>query len=163
MDTRFRSLIDQILKESLDLFRDNLRALVLFGSVARNSARTDSDIDLLFVFKELPINRRERTDLIVELEKNLTEDFQTICNQGITTCISAIIKSSDEAGYLSPLYLDLLEDGRVLLDRDSQIDNILQRLRKALKKTGGRRIWKGQRWYWDLKPDLAFGEVVEIE
>lgn len=163
MDTRFKSLIDQILKESLNLFRNNLRALVLFGSVARNSARTDSDIDLLFVFKELPINRRERTDLIVELEEALTEDFQAIHNQGITTCISAVIKSSDEAVFLSPLYLDLLEDAHVLLDRDRQIANIFQRLRKGLKKTGARRIWKGQRWYWDLKPDLTFGEVVEIE
>ncbi|MFX0116182.1 MAG: nucleotidyltransferase domain-containing protein, partial [Candidatus Hodarchaeota archaeon] len=64
------------MKESLNLFRGNLRAFVLFGSVARNSARTDSDIDLLFVFRELPINRRERTDLIAELEMALAEDFQ---------------------------------------------------------------------------------------
>lgn len=163
MDILFQRLIERIQVEALTLFGDNLRALVIFGSVARNAQRSDSDIDILFVFKNLPENRRQRTDLVAQLEENLEKDFQEMRNQGIATCISPIIKSSDEATFLSPIYLDMLEDATIILDHDGLVESVFERLRTGLDKTKGRRIWKGQRWYWDLKPDLQFGEVFEIE
>jgi hypothetical protein len=28
---------------------------------------------------------------------------------------------------------------------------------------GARRVWRGRKWYWVLKPEVKVGEVVEIE
>jgi predicted nucleotidyltransferase len=47
-----------------------------------------------------------------------------------------ITKTPDEAKFRSPLYLDIVEDGMIHLPDGS--------------------------WYWDLKPDFRFGDVVEI-
>ncbi|MEM3955706.1 MAG: nucleotidyltransferase domain-containing protein [Candidatus Bathyarchaeia archaeon] len=52
-------------------FGDNLVSLVVYGSVARGSARWDSDIDLLIVANALPRSRMERQNLFLKVEKNL--------------------------------------------------------------------------------------------
>ena len=51
----------------------------------------------------------------------------------------------------------------MLYDKDMFFETILERLRKMLKELGAKRIWVGDKWYWMLKPDIRFGEVVEIE
>jgi len=57
----------------------------------------------------------------------------------------------------------MVEDAVVLYDKDMFFETILERLRKMLKELGAKRIWVGDKWYWMLKPDIRFGEVVEIE
>ncbi|HWP57484.1 MAG TPA: hypothetical protein VNL14_06340, partial [Candidatus Acidoferrales bacterium] len=41
-------------------------------------------------------------------------------------------------------------------------DSYLQRLRERLARLGARRVWRGNAWYWDLKPDFKPGDVFEI-
>lgn len=36
------------------------------------------------------------------------------------------------------------------------------RLRARLSQLGARRIWRGNAWYWELKPDLKPGEVFAL-
>jgi hypothetical protein len=31
-----------------------------------------------------------------------------------------------------------------------------------LEQLGARRIWRGNAWFWDLKPDYRPGEVFEL-
>lgn len=62
----------------------------------------------------------------------------------------------------SPLFLDLIEDAVILFDRDGFFAGILERFRKRLQELGARRIWKGDWWYWELKPDYKPGEIFEI-
>jgi hypothetical protein len=38
---------------------------------------------------------------------------------------------------------------------------ILERLGKRLEELGAKRVWVGNKWYWVLKPDIKFGEVVD--
>ena len=33
---------------------------------------------------------------------------------------------------------------------------------RSLEKLGARRIWRGEAWMWDLKPDYKVGEVFEL-
>jgi len=40
---------------------------------------------------------------------------------------------------------------------------VLARLKRRLDELGARRVWMGRKWYWVLKPDAKFGEVIEIE
>ena len=62
----------------------------------------------------------------------------------------------------SPLFLDMVDDARILLDRGDFFQRELNGLRERLARLGARRIWKGNAWYWDLKPDYTPGEVFEI-
>ncbi len=82
--------------------------------------------------------------------------------EGIHTYISAIIKSPEEAEKGSPIFLDMVEDARILFDRNGFFEEVLDRLKKRLKELGSKRIWKGNAWYWDLKPDYKPGEIFEL-
>jgi hypothetical protein len=35
-------------------------------------------------------------------------------------------------------------------------------MRDRLDALGSRRIWRGTRWYWDLKPDYRPGMIFEL-
>jgi hypothetical protein len=57
----------------------------------------------------------------------------------------------------------MVEDAVILYDKDGFFSRVMDRLRGRLRELGARRIWVGDRWYWMLKPDIKFGEVVNIE
>jgi hypothetical protein len=38
----------------------------------------------------------------------------------------------------------------------------IEALRSRLKEIGAKKITRGGRWYWILKPDIKRGEVVKI-
>ena len=56
----------------------------------------------------------------------------------------------------------MVEDARVLYDRNGFFANELTRLRSKLTQLGAKRVWKGNVWYWDLKPDYRPGEVFDL-
>jgi uncharacterized protein len=56
----------------------------------------------------------------------------------------------------------MVEDARVLYDKGDFFVRQLARLRQRLTELGAKRIWKGNAWYWDLKPDYRPGEVFEL-
>ena len=56
----------------------------------------------------------------------------------------------------------MVDDARILLDRGDFFQRELNGLRERLARLGARRIWKGNAWYWDLKPDYKAGEEFEI-
>lgn len=49
MDGNREKAIDEFVKRASDAYGDRIKSITLFGSVARGTARTDSDIDLLVV------------------------------------------------------------------------------------------------------------------
>ncbi|MBI4715493.1 MAG: hypothetical protein HY760_06120 [Nitrospirae bacterium] len=73
-----------------------------------------------------------------------------------------IFKSPEEALKGSPLFLDMVEDARILLDKGGFLADILAALRSRLAALGSRRVWRGNAWYWILKPDLKPGEVFDL-
>jgi hypothetical protein len=74
-----------------------------------------------------------------------------------------VVKSPDEARYRSPLYLDIVEDGILIVDRGGFFAAVLAAMRARMRVLGSRRVYLSDgTWYWDLKPDFRFGEVVEI-
>lgn len=144
-------------------FGERLVSVVLYGSVARGNYTTTSDIDLLIIAEELPESRRERNRLLVEIEeKEFSSTLAALHRQGIYTDFSTRIKTPEEALRFSPLYLDLTEDSVILYDRGGFFQGVLERLRNRLKELGARRVWKGKVWYWELKPDLKWGETLEL-
>jgi predicted nucleotidyltransferase len=133
-------------------------SLVLFGSVARGDARPDSDIDVIVVAEGLPRSLADRRrPLLAEWERARTQAGLPPVEWNLVT------KTPDEARYHSPLYLDIVEDGILLVDRDAFFRSILDAMHERMRTLGSRRVHLPDgTWYWDLKPDFRFGEVVEI-
>jgi hypothetical protein len=137
-------------------YGERLISLAVFGSVGRGTPRPDSDIDLLLVIKNLPVGRIARVKEFTVIETTLGATIKGRIE------LSPVIKTPEELASGSPLLLDMVEDARVLFDRDDFFKNSLKNLKERLQRLGARRIWQGNVWYWDLKPDYKQGEIFEI-
>lgn len=76
--------------------------------------------------------------------------------------LSPILKTPEEVAAGSPLFLDMVDDARILFDRDGFLQRAFAGLAARLARLGAKRIWRENMWYWDLKPDYQPGEVFEI-
>jgi hypothetical protein len=56
----------------------------------------------------------------------------------------------------------MLEDARLLVDREAFLAQAFEQFRARLARLGARRIWRGNAWFWDLKPDYKPGEVFTL-
>jgi hypothetical protein len=139
-----------------------LVSLVLYGSAARGTMRHDSDLDLLVIAEDLPQGRMARIREFEAVENAFRPALLAALAAGVESELSAVIKSPVEAAAGSPLFLDMVDDARILHDRAGFFAAVLERLRTRLLALGSRRIWRGNAWYWVLKPDLKPGEVFEL-
>lgn len=149
-------LLNHLASVCKEHYGERLISLAVFGSVGRGTSRPDSDIDLLLVVKDLPIGRIARVNEFATIETTLGVTIKGHLE------LSPVFKTPAEIANGSPLFLDMVEDVRMLYDRDDFFTNVLKNLKERLQKLGARRIWQGNIWYWDLKPDYKQGEVFEI-
>lgn len=162
MREQIESLLSRFLAACLAEYGDRLVSVVLFGSAARGTASPDSDLDLLIVADSLPDGRVPRVREFMAVERRLAVDLRAARLAGWNVELSPVFKTPDEATAGSPLFLDMVDDARLLHDRDGFMRGTLDRLRARLEARGARRVWRGNAWYWDLKPDYQAGEVFEI-
>lgn len=158
----YEELLANLLEACLDLYGDRMISLVVFGSIGRGTPRPDSDIDVLIVAKDLPKGRMQRVGEFGDVEATLAHALGKAAQKGVRAEISPVFKTPDEVKRGSPLFLDIIHDKRILYDRDSFMQNALALLEARLKELGANRVWIGNAWYWDLKPDYRPGEVFEI-
>ncbi len=152
MSTSDRSeILDKITSACRKVYAGRLVSLAVYGSVGRGTARPDSDIDLLLVVDGLPSRRMERAREFVSVESNFNN-----------LVLSPILKTPDEIRQGSPLLLDMVDDAIILYDQNKFLAKELGRLRQKLTLLGAKRIWQGNTWYWDLKPDYQQGEIFEL-
>lgn len=149
--TRLLNRLTSLCKEH---YGERLISLAVFGSVGRGTARPDSDIDLLLVVKNLPNGRMARVREFSAVETAL--DIKGHLE------LSPVFKTPEEIAEGSPLLLDMVEDARVLFDREDFFKRAMEDLKTRLQRLKARRVWQGNAWYWDLKPDYKQGEVFEI-
>ena len=138
--------------------REGLVSIVLFGSVARWEARPTSDIDVLLVAEGLPRRQADRRQPFLDAWEAVR------AARGLPPVEwNLIVKTPHEATYHSPLYLDMVEDAILILDRERFFEEVLAGMRERMRELGSRRIHLPDgSWYWDLKPDFRWGDVVEI-
>lgn len=158
----FKKFEMRLFSELKSFYKDRLISVAVFGSVARETQSFDSDIDILIIAKGLPRGRWKRMREFDKVGDKLEPFLKSMRKKGINTYISAIIKSPEEAEIGSPIFLDMVEDARILFDKNDFLKNRMERLKNRLKKLGAKRIWRGNAWYWDLKPDYKQGEIFEI-
>ena len=138
--------------------RPGLISIVLFGSVARREARPTSDIDVLLIAEGVPRSLADRRQPFLDAWEvaRTARDLPSVE-------WNLIVKTPGEARYRSPLYLDMVEDAILLLDRGRFFEAVLAGMRERMRELGSRRVHLPDgSWYWDLKPNFRWGDVVEI-
>jgi uncharacterized protein len=162
LPTVWQRAVDALAAEIHALYGTRLVTLALYGSLGRGTPSTESDIDFLVIARDLPPSRMERTQEFAAAEESWEKAARTIFPAPYPPCLSPLIKSPEEAALGSPLFLDMVEDARLLVDRDGFFQAILDRLKARMIENGSRRIWRGDSWYWVLKPDRQPGEEIVL-
>jgi hypothetical protein len=143
------------------VYGDRLRALAVFGSVARNTPRPDSDIDVLVVVDELPAGRRARMDEFERVDALLEPALAGARAHGVHTTVSPVLKTPAELEAGSLLYLDMVDQARILVDEGGTLRRFLDALGARLAAQGARRVRKGGGYYWELAPGFRWGDRIE--
>ncbi|MCS7248448.1 MAG: nucleotidyltransferase domain-containing protein [Anaerolineales bacterium] len=151
----YNRLIERLTQLCHAHYGERLVSLVIYGSLGRGTATPESDVDLLIVAENLPKGRIPRVQDFLGIEWQLREEFNFHFE------LSPVFKTPAEVQVGSPLFLDMTEDAILLFDRNRFFERFLESLRERLRKLGAKRVWLGNAWYWDLKPDYRPGEVFE--
>lgn len=159
---RYEELLDRLLAELKENYGRKLVACAVFGSVGRGTPRHDSDIDLLIVVRGLPRGRFNRLEEFLPVEARLEPALKVNEPETTSIALSPVFKTPEEVEAGSPLFLDMVEDARILYDPERFLSAYFDRLRRRLQQLGARRIFRGNAWYWELKPDLKPGEVFTL-
>lgn len=159
---QLEQVLGQLVAAGRRHYGERLTSLVVFGSVGRGTPRPDSDIDILLIATDLPRGRVPRVEEFAAVERALAASSLPGRPAGLAMELSPVLKTPEEAQAGSPLFLDMVEDARILYDRDGFFAGVLARLKTRLARLGARRIWRGNAWVWDLKPDYRPGEVFEL-
>jgi len=162
LNTEFDFLLQRLLVACHEFYGMRLVSVVVFGSVGRGTPRPDSDIDFLIVAEQLPNGRIPRVIEFRAVEDRLASDLAQAHAAGIITELSPVFKTPLEIARGSPLFLDMIEDARILYDRGDVMRQTFAQFKARLDRLGARRIWRGNVWLWDLKPDYKSGEVFEL-
>ncbi len=145
--------IAELLDETTDRLRgalgDDLLAVALFGSRARDDARPDSDVDLYVVALGLPQDPFGRAEVMARAQVSQVE-----------LAVSILARTPEEFSRdITPLQLDLALDARVLFERDAWLSTRLATVRHRIEEAGLERGADGV-WRWRVAPrtfDWAVG------
>jgi predicted nucleotidyltransferase len=159
---QFEELLRALNEACQEIYGERLVSVAVFGSVGRAAFRPDSDIDLLLVARSLPPGRLRRVEEFTAVEERLRDDLDQARESGVETRLSPVFKTPEEVRLGSPLFLDMTEDARILLDHKGFLAGELARLKKRLEELGARRVRRAGAWYWDLKPDYQEGDEFEL-
>lgn len=161
---QYESLLTEFMRLLREEFGDRVASVVLFGSIARGTARPDSDIDVCVVIRGLPASRYRRHQLLTPVLERLrqTAAYKDLVQRHYMPDIAAILYTPEDVQATKPIFLDLAEEG-VLLQDDGTMRAKLDRLRERMQALGTRKVMlENGTYYWLLKPGLRFGEVVEL-
>lgn len=158
----YRNLVHLLLRECEVFYGERLVSFCVFGSVGRGTMHHGSDIDFLIVAEPLPMGRVARVREFSAVEGRLAATLARNRGEGVHTELSPVFKTPEEVRMGSLLFLDMLEDGRILFDRNDFLKGEFAAFRKRLERLGARRIRKGDAWYWILKDQFTPGEEFSL-
>lgn len=164
MQREYEPLIREFMDLLLARFGNRVVSVLIFGSVARGTARTDSDIDVCLVMRDLPGSRYRRHQLLAPVLAALrnSRSYHEAIQGGYAPDFAVLLYTPDEVKDTKPIFLDMVEEAIFVLD-DGTMKTKLESLRRRLRELGSRKVTLPDgTYYWLLKPDLRFGEVVEL-
>jgi predicted nucleotidyltransferase len=164
MQKEYVGLIEKYCSLIKNHFRDRLISICLFGSVARGEAKPDSDIDILIVADDLPIDiglRIKETNYVHENLKK-SEAYISLRKSNVSGLVSDIFFTPEEIERHPPILLDIVEDGIIWYDKENFLRKVLLSIKENLKKLEAKKVTTEKGYYWVLKPDIKPGEIVRI-
>jgi hypothetical protein len=129
-----------LIKEYLDIIKNGVTGVLLFGSVSRCEELPfpQSDIDMIVVAKDLPSDFFERSEYVRKIE-NCPSLLQSIW----MTEEEFIAQFKTGAGYL----LDAIHEGRIIYDTGF-FKKIIPQSKQEIEVQGIRRV--GTAWVWPV-------------
>jgi len=164
-DADRRRLVTCILELLRSFLGDDLISVVVFGSVARGRTDLSSDTDVILVASNMPRSLSERMEILANLlvEFSKTQTCEELNRRGLNTWVQFHPLTMEEAELHRPIYLDVVEDGIIVYDRGGFMKRVMEGFKSKLEALGAKRVFlEDGSWYWDLKPSIKRGEVVEI-
>lgn len=147
----------------INAYGKRLISFAVFGSVATDTFRPDSDIDCLVVAEDLPKGRFARMiEFENQVENQFEDDLKKLREESIFPLLSPIFKTPQEVKLGSPLFLDMTEAIKIYYDKNDFLKAYLISLSKRLKKLGAQKVFFKGGYYWILKPDFKPGEIIEL-
>ena len=99
---------DELIKGLLEIFSDNnMEAIILYGSVARNESTAESDIDIAIIMK------KDMDDAVRERLIRWSADMD-LCYDRVFSIIDIQEKNMQKWGNLLPFYQNVKKEGVVL-------------------------------------------------
>jgi len=153
-----------ILTDSVrDVFESSLVSLALFGSVARGDYKLDSDIDIFITIEDMPKSRSERSHLILnKLIPLYKERGERLYPDAVIPELHSVLRDKAQVLEGGFLYLDLVSEAKILVDRDGFFENHLERFAKKMKEWGSQKYIEPDGYYWIVKPGLQTGEILDL-
>ena len=160
----YQPFLDCLVSLIKETWGDHVISVVLYGSVSRGEAQPTSDVDLLLILKEAPPVYWKRLQPLISVLHQLRKQpcWKDLEAQGISPSPSLLVLSQEEARQNRLIFLDMIEEARMLMDQDGFFQDRLDALRMRLQELGAKKVRRNGTWYWDLKPDLKPGEVVTL-
>lgn len=141
-----------------------LLSLAVFGSFARGTHKSNSDLDILILLDDghaQSVSKRLQEFTTIELSLLDAED--DCVKTDVEMDLSPVILSAREAEHFNPLYLDMTEDCLILIDRENFLQRILDSVREKKSRWGSQKISIANQWYWNIKPGLSWGERIDYD
>ena len=136
-------VVRRFVKDCGDLFGSRLVSVVLFGSVARNTAVKGSDIDLIVIAEGLPFRSLDRRRLFSDLR------VIYLMKYGVKLSVMPLAPGDLQAEKINPLFYGVLTGYKILYDRKGFFAGCIESMRPQITKNspeysvGGR---DGKRW-----------------
>ena len=123
-----------------------VKAVLLFGSLARGEAGERSDVDLLVLHSGAPVRDPvERRRLLYKLvAERLEGAFEAV------TLVDMDLERFLKPETVTPLLLNIYADALVVIDRVGSLEEFLQRVRRRIGELGLTRVKDGKAYYWIL-------------
>lgn len=158
----FSNVLDAVADATRAVYGERLTGIVVYGSVARETMRRDSDIDLLVVAQPLPEGRLARMDEFEAVERLAAPALGTARTSGVTTRLAPIVRTEAELEQSGFLIFDIACDGVILDDPHGRIESHLANVQANLEHRGARRRSASGATYWVLDPNVRPGDVVNL-
>jgi len=161
--TEYKKIIELLSESVKNHYGDRLISLAIFGSVARDKFRPDSDIDIIIIASNLPNGRYYRVkEFIDNIENQIENEIIKLTVKGIYPYLSPLFYEKQEIDKSKNLFLDMTEHVMILYDKNDFLHSFLESLKARLKELGSKKIYKDGGYYWLLKPDYKWGDIIEL-
>jgi len=154
--------LERLLASLAAHLEDRLRAVALYGSVARGEARPGSDLDLLVITDVRDAGVHDALIDVVLALRDAPE--RALLDAASLDPTPSFVVFGEAALAEHPwLLMDVATDGEILLDSNGLLRRHLDEVRARMRVYGTRRVHVPDgAWYWELKPGMRPGEEIRI-